>query len=641
MLQRILSCALVAGWLAVPEAARAQSEPLQAVAAVQSSRVFVGQQFLLQIQLQGTDQPDPIDMRALERDFDVTEAGGGPSNSTSVSIVNGRMTRQVRRGYNYNYRLAARQAGEAVIPSLVVTSDGRSATTQPLRVQVLPPEENDDFKLRLSLSDRRVYIGQPVRLTATWYIRREVQDFTFTMPLLEDGRFEVLEPPAGPGRAQGQSDLIEIRLGDRRAIARRGTGNLDGLPYTVLEFEKLLVPRSAGTVALPAATVTFTTPGQGRSARRGLFDDFFGGSPFPSVFDTRRMETLAIPSNRPMLEVLALPAADRPARFNGWIGRFELSAGATPDSVAVGEPITLTLTITGSSMLPSARFPALDQQPDLASAFNVPREIGAGEGQGDQRVFTQTLRARSDRVTQIPAVELPYFDPQEGVYRIARSEPIPLRVEPSRIVTADDAEGAGPAEPRQLEVESSELGIAHNYVDPSALVPSPTGWAGALSPLGPLPMALIVLFLPPLVFAVAHVARFGPGLGDLPDWLVAKHRRTWRRAVEGIDIEGSSGELVARSVLAGLRDYLGSRLGNGRAGAAAWTYGDVEQRLSQLAREGKQKLASPDTLTLLRSVFERCEAGTYAGIEPLDVDGRRRLVEDAVSVVESLEEGWR
>ena len=35
----------------------------------------------------------------------MSEAGGGSSNSTSVSIVNGRMTRQVQRGYNFIYRL--------------------------------------------------------------------------------------------------------------------------------------------------------------------------------------------------------------------------------------------------------------------------------------------------------------------------------------------------------------------------------------------------------------------------------------------------------------------------------------------------------------------------------------------------------
>ena len=48
--------ALAAGLVALPWAA-AQDEPLRARAAIQSQRVYVGQQFLLQIQVEGTDQP--------------------------------------------------------------------------------------------------------------------------------------------------------------------------------------------------------------------------------------------------------------------------------------------------------------------------------------------------------------------------------------------------------------------------------------------------------------------------------------------------------------------------------------------------------------------------------------------------------
>ncbi len=641
MLQRFVICVLAAGAFVFPDIGRSQSERFAAVAALQSDRVYVGQQFLLQVQIEGTDQPDPIDIRVLERDFIVTEAGGGPSNSTSVSIINGQMTQQVRRSYSYNYRIAARQPGEAVIPPLTVTSAGRSTTTQPVRVQILPPEEIDDFRLRLSLSEDRAYVGQPLRLTTTWYIGREVQDFSFTMPLLDDRRFEILEPPADSLSAQDPGDLIEIRLGDRRATARRGTRNLDGVGFTVLEFEKLIVPRSTGSVALPAATVTFSTPGRGTTARRSLFDDFFGGGAFSGMFGSRRMETLAIPSNQPSLEVLELPPEGRPARFNGWIGNFELSTEATPVIVSVGEPITLTLTVKGSVMLPSARFPALDQQPELASAFNVPKEIGAAESNGNGLAYRQTLRARSDRITEIPGVELPYFDPRRRQYRVARSEPIALTVNPARVVTAEDAEGRGPSEARQLEVESSERDIVHNYVDVSALLPSPTGLAGTLRPLGPLPFAVAVLVLPPLLLAAVGIARFGVRVGNPSEWMVATQRRRWTRAVQSIDLDGSSGEVVASSVLTGLRGYLGSRLGAGRAGARAWTYGDVERELDSFVREGRCKLASPDTLALLRSVFERCEAGTYAGIDHLDTESKRRLVKDAGTVVDRLEEGWR
>ncbi len=631
-----------AAWLAAAApCARAQDGPLNAGVAVQSRQVYVGQQFLLQIQIEGTDRPDPLDVRPLERDFDVTEAGGGASNSTSVSIVNGRMTRQVRRGYNLNYRLAAKAEGEAVVPSLTITASGRSARTQPLQMQVLPPQENDDFKLRLSLSDTRAYVGQPLTLTATWYIGREVQEFSFTMPLLDDRRLDVLDPPAS---GQAQDDLIKIPLGNRQAAARQEVGELGGRRYPVLQFEKVLVPRVAGSIDLSPSTVTFVTPKPGPSRRRDPFDDLFSDSFFSGVFGSRReLETLAIPSNRVRLEVLDLPVEGRPVGFNGWIGQFQLGAEAKPTAVAVGEPITLDLTVRGDGILESAAFPALNRQPALARDFNVPREIGAGEGGRSVRSFTQTLRAKHDGVTRVPAIELPYFDPKEGAYRIARSEPIPLEVEPSRIVTVEDAEGRGATGPRQLEVESSSEGLAHNFVDSSALVSMPGGWGAWLRPLGPLPFAIALLALPPLVFLGAVAVRLGGSLRALGRLRARSPGSRWRSAASAIDPRRDDGRRVAEAVLSGLREYLGARFGGAPSESAAWTFGDVKERLGGLASgsDGKTGLAAEELLVLLRGVFERCEAGTYAGVQPMDESARRQLVADASQAVERIEEALR
>ena len=287
----------------------------------------MGQHFLLQIQVQGTDQPDPMDISALEADFSVSEAGGGASNSTSVSIVNGRMTQQVRRGYNFNYRLAARRAGSLQIPALVISAGGNSARTVPIALRVMPPQENDDFKLRLSLSEARAYVGQAVTLTVEWYLAREVREYSFAMPVLEDRRFEIVEPPA-TASGQRSNDEVEIQLGDRRAKGRTSAGQLDGRRYTVLRFQKLLIPREAGSIRLPAATVNVhvaAAPGSRAAGiclmtflAGGLFSGAFGGGPV--------LETLAIPSGRPSLRVLDLPAEGRPTAFNGWIGKFELQS---------------------------------------------------------------------------------------------------------------------------------------------------------------------------------------------------------------------------------------------------------------------------------------------------------------------------
>ena len=636
---RNLGGALLAAVTMFSGQAPAQDEPLQARAAVQSQQVYVGQHFLLQIQVQGTDQPDPVDISALEEEFTVSEAGGGASNSTSVSIVNGRMTQQVRRGYNFNYRLAARRAGAAQIPALVISAEGRSARTVPIALRVMPPQENDDFKLRLSLSESRAYVGQAVTLTVEWYLARQVREYSFTLPLLEDRRFEIVEPPA-TGSGQGSSDEIEIQLGDRRAKGRTSAGELNGRRYTVLRFQKLLIPREAGSISLPAATVTFTSPRPGQTRRRDLFDDFFGGSLFSGAFGGGPvLETLAIPSGRPKLEVLDLPSEGRPAGFNGWIGKFALQADATPASVMVGEPITLSLEVKGSNAFSTLPLPALDQQAALARDFKVPREIGAAQSRDGELHFTQTLRARHDGVDAIPPIELPYFDPDLGEYAITRSEPIPLTVEPSRIVTADDAEGLGPSVPRQLEVESSEQGIGHNYTDAAALVPMREGMGAWLRPLGPAWLAVLLLALPPLAYGGLLVGRLQGQSRRMFAWRSKSPHARWRNAVGASSIERLSEPEATQAVLAALREYFGAKLSGRARSAAAWTYADIEARLTE--RLGRDGGVDANVLAALQSVFDRCEASSYAGGGAQDKEWIRHLVDDANRAVLRIEEALR
>ena len=157
---------------------------------------------------------------------------------------------------------------------------------------------------------------------------------------------------------------------------------------------------------MPAATVTFELAAPGQSRSRSPFDDFFGGSVFSGTFGRQpAMQTLAIPSNRPRLEVLDLPVAGRPAGFNGWIGQFEIEARALPDrEVAVGEPITLSLEVRGVGHPPGSRLSVARPAGGSDPGFQVPREMGAGEQRDNAWHFTQTLRASMLASPMVPAI---------------------------------------------------------------------------------------------------------------------------------------------------------------------------------------------------------------------------------------------
>ena len=67
------------------------------------------------------------------------------------------------------------------IPRIRVGAGGVDHHSQPGAVRVKKPVETEDFKLRLRLSRQKCYVGEPVVLTFTWYIGKDVEGIEFNL----------------------------------------------------------------------------------------------------------------------------------------------------------------------------------------------------------------------------------------------------------------------------------------------------------------------------------------------------------------------------------------------------------------------------------------------------------------------------
>ncbi len=584
-LQLILLAALA---LSVPAAA----QELSAQALVGKEIVMVGEPFAFQIRLDGSESPDPLDLGAPDG-FSVQELGGSQNSSTSVTIVNGKMSRVVKKGYIFNYRLTAKRAGELVIPSVIITAEGKSVRTNPVQIRAIPPQESDDFKLRLSFSENRVYLGQPFLMTVTWYVGRDVRSFEMNVPVLDDERLQFDDPEIQPDPDRH----LQIAVNGEQIIAEKGRGALEGRDFLTVQFQKIVVPLKAGAFTVPAATVAGQAV-RGYQRRRSVFDDFFSDDAF-GFGRQAVLENFVAPSNRTTLEVLEVPAAGRPPNFSGLIGDFRIKAAANPTEVNVGDPITLNVELSGPSYLGHVELPRLTEQPLLAQNFKVPQDRASGVVSGHVKRFTQTLRARHSGVTEIPPIELAYFNPKTGNYEVARSEPIPLSVSGTRVLTASDAEGLDEPVVSGSALESAEGGIGANFDGPEALVSEaygPAAWLGN-------PAWLAGLALPPVAFlAMLSLSLYGRWKDANPTERRARQAfRILRKQISRF-APADTDEFYA-SALDGLRTYLGAKL-NRTAGSL--TFADASPAL-------ESRGASKETIRELKRLFDRCEAGRYAG----------------------------
>jgi len=572
------------------------SQTFTAEAAVEKLDVYVGESFIYQIQVQGTDKVDEPKLTGL-KGFTIEELGGQQNSSQSVTIVNGRMNRTVRKGYVFSFRLTPRNAGALTIPAFPVTGGGKTIHTRPVTIRVRAPSETSEFKLRVSLSEKQAYVGQPVTMTVTWYIGQNVTNFSFNVPVLNDDRFDVvsLDPAGTPSRT---NNYLRIALGADQAIAKKGSSDLGGRSYTTLQFQKVLIPKKAGAISLPQATVTCQTRGV-RRRQRSLLDDFFSD---PMGIGPSDSQTVIAPSNAVSLSVKNLPVSGRPASFTGLVGRYSIAAQAAPTEMNVGDPITLTLRVAGPTYLANVKLPPLEQQTSLARDFRIPQDRAPGSVENRAKVFTQTIRATHSGVTRIPPIQFSYFNPDTDSYETAETKSIPITVKGTKIITARDAEGFDTGGVIQTELETQEGGIAHNHEGFDALATQGVGLGAWLR--SPLSAAFVVL--PPLVYF--SLLAFVLKQRRQTDPVLRKAQQAHRdltKTLQKLPASTTTGDQQDAALLDALRRYLGDRLA---LPAGSLTFADVDKELEIRNVTGA-------VVDEIKAVFERCEAGRYAGGE--------------------------
>jgi len=426
------------------------SGQVQVSAQIDTSKdIYVGENFGYYIVIQGAEEPGRVDIEPL-RPYNPQSTGN--RKQSSINFVNGKTTQSITTIMTYS--LTASQPGQIQIPPITVEVQGKTYRTNPVSANILKPGTTDQLDLEVTLSEQQCYVGQPVVMTVKFYVSTNIGDFQFNIPAFSSDEFYIEDPDA----SDPQAKLYQLNTGTTVYIRQYRVSH-KGKDSVLLSFSKILIPKRAGEVSLPAASVSAAVA-VGRVRSRDPFDSFFGGQ--------TQYKQFMVTSEPLKLSVRPLPEEGKPNQFYGLVGQYIIMASATPTKVNVGDPITLTIKIGGSKYLKPVQWPALEKIPDLAANFKVPSQKASATIENGFKVFTQTIRANNDEVTEIPSIPLAYFDVAKGTYVTAGTEPIKLEVAPTKILTSADLEGTGLA-PVNREVEAIKKGLSANYEGPDVL----------------------------------------------------------------------------------------------------------------------------------------------------------------------------
>ncbi|SCY76111.1 BatD family protein [Desulfoluna spongiiphila] len=433
-------------------------------AVVDTNRLRLGESLTLRVVADFDDAR--VHMPELA-DFRVSPRG----TSSRMQMINGRTTREVES----LYLLVPLRTGSLTIPAIPVKGRGVVVHTQPVTVRVaergVASSTDQPWRVTAEVSNTTPYVGEQLVWTFRFQTAARFQNARLGKPDFEGFSSDEM----GEGRAFEQV--------------------INGRRYAIHEVTELLIPQKSGAVDIkPASLSVSLVTGRSRRSQDPFFDDFFSSR---SVMEQKLLTTDGV-----SLTVSPLPPYSGDASFSGLVGDFSFTASLEKEQVQAGDPLTLTLTISGTGNIRDAAAPLLFLPGGMKQYGDTPvEEIGMGPGgwQGQKTFKTAIVPLTAGTVT-IPPVTLVWFDPKSGSYRTQRSGPLVFTVTENKAAEEVEVFQAGGSAPSMTgvkdEVRLKGRDILPLKVDPDAVTHrAPMSMTVFLAWLaGPLGLCLLVAF---------------------------------------------------------------------------------------------------------------------------------------------------
>ena len=408
----------------------AQSATLQTA---QRPPYYVGVPLELQVVAEGfAEKPQPKLEFEQPKGASLNLTGVSPSVSSSIQIINGRMTQSRSVVFNYHLRFLAPKVGRYQVGPLLVAQGNSKKKIAAVSIDVTDVPTATNQRVRLLIPNENLYVGQRIPIRLEWWVEADgvenLMNQQASVPLFdrqEDFQFHDQE------KETENTFSILLISGQKVFPATVRSNQFQGKSYVVWRVERVMVPLKAGDFDIQPASVNVD---EGLRWQRDLFGR-------RTVTQSRKLRAN---SQAVRFKVLPLPVKHRPPSFAGAVGRgFVLEVSADRSVVQVGDPITLTLSLKGDAEVANASLPPMTT--DLPNTdFRLPEGKIAGEYADGEKRFEVVIRVLNDAVREIPPIAYSWFDPGLKAFQTTLSRPIALSVKGAQMISAQDVVRANP-----------------------------------------------------------------------------------------------------------------------------------------------------------------------------------------------------
>lgn len=386
------------------------------------SQVAVGEQFRLTYTI-NTQDVKGFRAGAIPDELEVLM---GPSTSTqsSFQMINGHTSST--SSVTYTYIVVATKNGTFTIPPARANVDGKTVTSNELRIKVSGHAQQgrqqggrqqngrvgeevrpsgtaisgSDLFIKVTASKQRVREQEPILLTYKVYTLVGLTQLSGKMPDLKS--FYTREVPL----PQEKSFKIE---------------SYNGRQYRTVTWQQyVMFPQATGKLEIPSITYDGIVVQQNRNV--DPFEAFFnGGSGYVEV----KKQIKA-----PAITIHVDPLPQRPALFSGGVGSYKISAELDKKEVKANDPINLRVVVSGCGNMKLLKQPVVKMPKDFDSydAKVTDKTKLTTNGLEGSIVYDFLAVPRHQGTYEIPAIEYTYFDTKTNSYKTLHTEPFTLKV---------------------------------------------------------------------------------------------------------------------------------------------------------------------------------------------------------------------
>jgi hypothetical protein len=428
----------VFGMIAGAHLAHADSPSVTAV--LNSSEAALGETVRLEIRVTGVrsaDAPEEIMADGLE----IRRTG----TSQRIEMNNLNLTSSVV----YDYTVMPLRAGRFTIPPQTIRVGNNSLRTPALTLNVAdsPGRSSGARSGRdtQAAGANNLVFAELIVPSKTAYVG-EIIPVQIRMGFDPRVRPRLIEPPEITGQGFTAQKLQQ---------SAENTETISGRIYEVVTYKTAIAAARAGKfeigpVKAKAQVVVPRRQSAPRTRGRSPFDlldqddpfsDPFFSNPFSQFGERREVEIKSEPA---ALEVKPLPP-NAPPSFSGAIGNFTMTTEAKPKTVQVGDPITVTNTISGRGNFDRVNAPVIEDERGWhkyppSSKFKQDDEVGLS----GTKTFEMVL-SPNEKKQGLPLLAFSYFDPVKEQYVTLHSDPIPINVEGGAAVASGPGASTTPA----------------------------------------------------------------------------------------------------------------------------------------------------------------------------------------------------